>query len=208
MQQTEDGGDEYAGKLPNNPSHSPSLQVLKERPNDWKAMLNLAIFLNEFTAVMKIVLVTALSLGRTNITKKTKDQTRTAERRGGTNTHQLHSLSLQVLKERPNDWKAMLNLAVALIGLGSTAEAQTVLVAALRLEERIEIHDTIEHLKRLARKGKSPSAALGDLEQTGLAEPSTTGAPESGAGSCTESFLYCSYEDVQVCAMDGPSASA
>lgn len=80
----------------------------------------------------------------------------------------------------------MLNLAVALIGLGSTAEAQTVLVAALRLEERIEIHDTIEHLKRLARKGKSPSAALGDLEQTGLAEPSTSGAPESGAGWLTE----------------------
>ncbi len=66
----------------------------------------------------------------------------------------------------------MLNLAVALIGLDSNAEAQTVLIAALRLEERIEIHETIEHLKRLAKKGKSPQAALGDLEQSGLAETS------------------------------------
>lgn len=91
----------------------------------------------------------------------------------------------QVLKSRPADWKAMLNLAVALIGLDSTAEAQTVLVAALHLEERIEIHDTIEHLKRLSRKKKSPSAALGDLEIA--AEPSTSGV--NGPGRNT--FLIC-----------------
>lgn len=53
----------------------------------------------------------------------------------------------RVLSIWPNHWKAQLNKAVSLLGAGETEEAKKALKEALKMTNRVELHDSILHLK-------------------------------------------------------------
>lgn len=58
----------------------------------------------------------------------------------------------RVLGVWPNHWKAQLNKAVALLGAGETEEAKKSLKEALKMTNRVELHDAISHLKQLQKR--------------------------------------------------------
>ncbi|KAL0697322.1 hypothetical protein Bca4012_053444 [Brassica carinata] len=58
----------------------------------------------------------------------------------------------KVLAVWPNHWRAQLNRAVSLLGAGETEEAKKALKEALKLTNRVELHDAISHLKHLGKK--------------------------------------------------------
>ncbi|XP_010475186.1 PREDICTED: uncharacterized TPR repeat-containing protein At1g05150-like [Camelina sativa] len=58
----------------------------------------------------------------------------------------------RVLAVWPNHWRAQLNKAVSLLGAGETEEAKRALKEALKLTNRVELHDAISHLKHLQKK--------------------------------------------------------
>ncbi|KAJ4878862.1 putative TPR repeat-containing protein [Raphanus sativus] len=61
----------------------------------------------------------------------------------------------RVLALWPNHWRAQLNKAVSLLGAGETEEAKKALKEALKLTNRVELHDAVSHLKHLQKKGKN-----------------------------------------------------
>uniref|UniRef100_A0A6N2KPC6 EF-hand domain-containing protein n=1 Tax=Salix viminalis TaxID=40686 RepID=A0A6N2KPC6_SALVM len=58
----------------------------------------------------------------------------------------------RVLAVWPNHWRAQLNKAVSLLGAGETEEAKKALKEALKLTNRVELHDAISHLKQIQKK--------------------------------------------------------
>ncbi|VVB07418.1 unnamed protein product [Arabis nemorensis] len=58
----------------------------------------------------------------------------------------------RVLTVWPNHWRAQLNKAVSLLGAGETEEAKRALKEALKMTNRVELHDAISHLKQLQKK--------------------------------------------------------
>lgn len=58
----------------------------------------------------------------------------------------------RVLAVWPNHWKAQLNKAVSLLGAGETEEAKKALKEALKMTNRVELHDAVAHLKQLQKK--------------------------------------------------------
>jgi tetratricopeptide (TPR) repeat protein len=63
----------------------------------------------------------------------------------------------RVLAVWPNHWRAQLNKAVSLLGAGETEEAKKALKEALKMTNRVELHDAISHLKQLQKKKKVKS---------------------------------------------------
>ncbi|KAM7272042.1 hypothetical protein ACFE04_031256 [Oxalis oulophora] len=69
----------------------------------------------------------------------------------------------RVLAVWPNHWRAQLNKAVSLLGAGETDEAKKALKEALKMTNRVELHDAIFHLKQLQkRKAKGNGGADGE----------------------------------------------
>ncbi|KAF8406503.1 hypothetical protein HHK36_008592 [Tetracentron sinense] len=69
----------------------------------------------------------------------------------------------RVLAVWPNHWRAQLNKAVSLLGAGESEEAKKSLKEALKMTNRVELHDAIAHLKQLQKKQlKANGAANGD----------------------------------------------
>lgn len=69
----------------------------------------------------------------------------------------------RVLAVWPNHWRAQLNKAVSLLGAGETEEAKKALKEALKMTNRVELHDAISHLKQLQKKKvKSNGGANGE----------------------------------------------
>ncbi|MBA0733998.1 hypothetical protein Gogos_017952 [Gossypium gossypioides] len=69
----------------------------------------------------------------------------------------------RVLAVWPNHWRAQLNKAVSLLGAGETEEAKKALKEALKMTNRVELHDAIYHLKQLQKKKvKSNGGANGE----------------------------------------------
>lgn len=58
----------------------------------------------------------------------------------------------RVLGVWPNHWRAQLNKAVSLLGAGETEEAKKALKEALKMTNRVELHDAVSHLKQLQKK--------------------------------------------------------
>ncbi|XP_010469583.1 PREDICTED: uncharacterized TPR repeat-containing protein At2g32450-like [Camelina sativa] len=58
----------------------------------------------------------------------------------------------RVLAVWPNHWRAQLNKAVSLLGAGETEDAKRALKEALKMTNRVELHDAISHLKQLQKK--------------------------------------------------------
>ncbi|PQM38569.1 putative TPR repeat-containing protein [Prunus yedoensis var. nudiflora] len=58
----------------------------------------------------------------------------------------------RVLAVWPNHWRAQLNKAVSLLGARETEEAKKALKEALKMTNRVELHDAIAHLKQLQKK--------------------------------------------------------
>lgn len=58
----------------------------------------------------------------------------------------------RVLGVWPNHWRAQLNKAVSLLGAGETEDAKKALKEALKMTNRVELHDAIAHLKHLQKK--------------------------------------------------------
>ncbi|XP_051123849.1 uncharacterized TPR repeat-containing protein At1g05150-like [Andrographis paniculata] len=58
----------------------------------------------------------------------------------------------RVLAVWPNHWRAQLNKAVSLLGAGETDEAKKALKEALKMTNRVELHDAISHLKQLQKR--------------------------------------------------------
>ncbi|KAK6130998.1 hypothetical protein DH2020_035261 [Rehmannia glutinosa] len=58
----------------------------------------------------------------------------------------------RVLGVWPNHWRAQLNKAVSLLGAGETDEAKKALKEALKMTNRVELHDAISHLKQLQKR--------------------------------------------------------
>ncbi|KAJ7979793.1 Calcium-binding tetratricopeptide family protein [Quillaja saponaria] len=63
----------------------------------------------------------------------------------------------RVLAVWPNHWRAQLNKAVSLLGAGETEEAKKALKEALKMTNRVELHDAISHLKQLQKKKVKPN---------------------------------------------------
>ncbi|EXB60665.1 putative TPR repeat-containing protein [Morus notabilis] len=63
----------------------------------------------------------------------------------------------RVLAVWPNHWRAQLNKAVSLLGAGETEEAKKALKEALKMTNRVELHDAIAHLKQLQKKKLKPN---------------------------------------------------
>ncbi|KAL6504435.1 hypothetical protein OROGR_026358 [Orobanche gracilis] len=58
----------------------------------------------------------------------------------------------RVLGVWPNHWRAQLNKAVSLLGAGETDEAKKALKEALKMTNRVELHDAVSHLKQLQKR--------------------------------------------------------
>lgn len=58
----------------------------------------------------------------------------------------------RVLGVWPNHWRAQLNKAVSLLGAGENEEAKKALKEALKMTNRVELHDAISHLKQLQKR--------------------------------------------------------
>ncbi|XVE56120.1 hypothetical protein DITRI_Ditri03aG0212100 [Diplodiscus trichospermus] len=68
----------------------------------------------------------------------------------------------RVLAVWPNHWRAQLNKAVSLLGAGETDEAKKALKEALKMTNRVELHDAIYHLKQLQKKKVKTNGAKGE----------------------------------------------
>ncbi|CAL0333534.1 unnamed protein product [Lupinus luteus] len=78
----------------------------------------------------------------------------------------------RVLAVWPNHWRAQLNKAVSLLGTGETEEAKRALKEALKLTNRVELHDAISHLKQLQKKKTKPNVGVPEESAYVIVEPS------------------------------------
>ncbi|KAF5740820.1 hypothetical protein HS088_TW11G00900 [Tripterygium wilfordii] len=68
----------------------------------------------------------------------------------------------RVLAVWPNHWRAQLNRAVSLLGAGETEEAKKALKEALKMTNRVELHDAVSHLKQLQKKKVKANGTNGE----------------------------------------------
>ncbi|KAG6644570.1 uncharacterized TPR repeat-containing protein At1g05150-like [Carya illinoinensis] len=68
----------------------------------------------------------------------------------------------RVLAVWPNHWRAQLNKAVSLLGAGETEDAKKALKEALKMTNRVELHDAISHLKQLQKKKVKSNGGNGE----------------------------------------------
>ncbi|OAY50637.1 uncharacterized TPR repeat-containing protein At1g05150 [Manihot esculenta] len=78
----------------------------------------------------------------------------------------------RVLAVWPNHWRAQLNKAVSLLGAGETEEAKKALKEALKMTNRVELHDAISHLKQLQKKKVKPNGGANGEGTFVIVEPS------------------------------------
>lgn len=78
----------------------------------------------------------------------------------------------RVLGVWPNHWRAQLNKAVSLLGAGETEEAKKALKEALKMTNRVELHDAISHLKQLQKKRLKGNGSGNGEEAFIIVEPS------------------------------------
>ncbi|WMV27697.1 hypothetical protein MTR67_021082 [Solanum verrucosum] len=78
----------------------------------------------------------------------------------------------RVLSVWPNHWRAQLNKAVALLGAGETEEAKKALKEALKMTNRVELHDAVAHLKQLQKKKLKGNGGGNGEEAFIIVEPS------------------------------------
>nr|AGC51780.1 cold regulated protein 15b [Manihot esculenta] len=78
----------------------------------------------------------------------------------------------RVLAVWPNHWRAQLNKAVSLLGAGETEEAKKALKEALKMTNRVELHDAISHLKQLQKKKVKPNGGANGEGAFIIVEPS------------------------------------
>ncbi|KAL8127124.1 putative TPR repeat-containing protein At2g32450 [Apium graveolens] len=71
----------------------------------------------------------------------------------------------RVLGMWPNHWRAQLNKAVALLGAGETKDAKKALKVALKMTNRVELHDAIAHINLLQKK-KLKGNRAGSMEES------------------------------------------
>ncbi|WJX10807.1 hypothetical protein P8452_01486 [Trifolium repens] len=77
----------------------------------------------------------------------------------------------RVLAVWPNHWRAQLNKAVSLLGAGENEEAKKALKEALKMTNRVELHDAISHLKQLQKKKNKPNGAIPGESPFVIVEP-------------------------------------
>ncbi|CAJ2629217.1 putative TPR repeat-containing protein [Trifolium pratense] len=77
----------------------------------------------------------------------------------------------RVLAVWPNHWRAQLNKAVSLLGAGENEEAKRALKEALKMTNRVELHDAISHLKQLQKKKNKPNGAIPGESPFVIVEP-------------------------------------
>ncbi|XP_058220707.1 uncharacterized TPR repeat-containing protein At1g05150-like [Rhododendron vialii] len=78
----------------------------------------------------------------------------------------------RVLTVWPNHWRAQLNKAVSLLGAGENEEAKKALKEALKMTNRVELHDAISHLKQLQKKRLKGNGGANGEEAFIIVEPS------------------------------------
>ncbi|KAI5397630.1 uncharacterized TPR repeat-containing protein At1g05150 isoform X2 [Lathyrus oleraceus] len=78
----------------------------------------------------------------------------------------------RVLAVWPNHWRAQLNKAVSMLGAGENEEAKRALKEALKMTNRVELHDAISHLKQLQKKKNKPNGAIPGESPFVIVEPS------------------------------------
>ncbi|KAK9270825.1 hypothetical protein L1049_026411 [Liquidambar formosana] len=78
----------------------------------------------------------------------------------------------RVLALWPNHWRAQLNKAVSLLGAGEAEEAKKALKEALKMTNRVELHDAIYHLKQLQKKKVKANGGTNGEEAFLIVEPS------------------------------------
>ncbi|KAJ7955480.1 Calcium-binding EF hand protein [Quillaja saponaria] len=78
----------------------------------------------------------------------------------------------RVLAVWPNHWRAQLNKAVSLLGAGETEEAKKALKEALKMTNRVELHDATSHLKQLQKKKVKPNGSANGEGAFVVIEPS------------------------------------
>lgn len=78
----------------------------------------------------------------------------------------------RVLAVWPNHWRAQLNKAVSLLGAGENEEAKKALKEALKMTNRVELHDAISHLKQLQKKKNKPNGDTPEESPFVIVEPS------------------------------------
>ncbi|KAK2990942.1 hypothetical protein RJ640_020919 [Escallonia rubra] len=78
----------------------------------------------------------------------------------------------RVLGVWPNHWRAQLNKAVSLLGAGETEEAKKSMKEALKMTNRVELHDAISHLKQLQKKRLKGNGGGNGEEAFIIVEPS------------------------------------
>lgn len=78
----------------------------------------------------------------------------------------------RVLSVWPNHWRAQLNKAVALLGAGEAEEAKKALKEALKMTNRVELHDAVAHLKQLQKKKLKGNGGGNGEEAFIIVEPS------------------------------------
>lgn len=78
----------------------------------------------------------------------------------------------RVLAVWPNHWRAQLNKAVSLLGAGETEEAKKALKEALKMTNRVELHDAVSHLKQLQKKKSKGNGGTNGEGAFAIVEPS------------------------------------
>ncbi|XP_057429260.1 uncharacterized TPR repeat-containing protein At1g05150-like [Lotus japonicus] len=78
----------------------------------------------------------------------------------------------RVLAVWPNHWRAQLNKAVSLLGASETEEAKRALKEALKMTNRVELHDAISHLKQLQKKKNKTNGSVPGESAFVIIEPS------------------------------------
>eukprot|EP00850_Spirogloea_muscicola_P004248 SM000018S03613 [mRNA] locus=s18:342383:347099:+ [translate_table: standard] len=83
----------------------------------------------------------------------------------------------RVLARQPDNWKAELNRAVALLGAGRVEESHTSFQSAFQMTDRVELYDAIQQLKRASKKNKALSSMLNrQLAWCSVPDASPTGS--------------------------------
>ncbi|XP_022936647.1 uncharacterized TPR repeat-containing protein At1g05150-like [Cucurbita moschata] len=78
----------------------------------------------------------------------------------------------RVLAVWPNHWRAQLNKAVSLLGAGETEDGKKALKEALKMTNRVELHDAILHLKQLQKKKLKANGSANGEGSFVVVEPS------------------------------------
>ncbi|KAL2892817.1 hypothetical protein RDABS01_008726 [Bienertia sinuspersici] len=77
----------------------------------------------------------------------------------------------RVLALWPNHWRAQLNKAVSLLGAGESDEAKKAMKEALKMTNRVEVHDAIAHMKQLHKKKVKANGGINGENSFTITDP-------------------------------------